>query len=138
VRRRFPAGQTFVETGEMIERLMELEQRLGLVVGGDQLVLERHVLTRTAALLSGAPARPVDEDMSHRDGGDSEKVRAIAPVRATGARQLEVELVHERRRRERIVRANGQLATCSPPELVVDERNDLIECFAPTGAKIRE
>ena len=92
-----------------------------------------------AALLGHAPPRTVDEDVAHRDRGDAEEVRAVrANRRARRARELEIELVNERRRGQRVARPRGELAARGATELVVDERKDLVERFAPARAQIRE
>jgi hypothetical protein len=46
--------------------------------------------------------------------------------------------MHERRRGERVARADRELAACGSPQLVIDEGNDLVESFAPAGPQICE
>src|SRR4051812_43669745 len=59
------ARQPLVEAGEVVERLVELEQRLGLIDGGREALVERDDAVRPTALLGGAAPRAVDEDVAH-------------------------------------------------------------------------
>ena len=90
------------------------------------------------SFLGFASPGAIDEDVSHRHGRDAEEVCPIAPVVSLGAGKLEIELVHERGRRQRIARTIRELATRGASELVVDEWEYLIEGFASTAPKISE
>ena len=63
---------------------------------------------------------------------------AVVPVGPTRARKLQVQLVDERRRGQRIGRPHRELTTRCTPQLVVDEWQYLVERLAPTGPEIRE
>ena len=91
---------------------------------------------RTAALLRRPTTSAIDEDVAHRDRRDAEEVRAIAPVGALRSRELEIELVHERGRGQRVARTHRELAPRGASELVIDERKNLIERFASARPKI--
>jgi hypothetical protein len=49
--------------------------------------------------------RIVDEQASHRPRGEREELSAVAPLALPFLRQLQVRLVHERRRRQRVIGA---------------------------------
>src|SRR6185437_14158132 len=98
--------------------------------GDVDLLVERDVGVGTAALFGGAAAGAVDEDVAHRDRRDGEKVRAVAPVGVSSTRELEIDFVYERGRRDRIARADGELAARRAAELLIDDGQDLIEGFA--------
>jgi len=117
---------------------VQLEQRLGFRVGRHQAVIERDRSVRSTAFFCRAATCTIDQDMAHRDGRGAQEVRSVAPIRARRSRELEVQLVNERRRKERIARSHGQLAARGAPELLIHQREDSIECFAPAGAQILE
>ena len=133
-RRRAPAARR-ASRGDRAPRGARAATRPDASARG-QIVVERDMRCGTAALLRGPPPRAVDENVAHRDGGDAEKVRAIPPVGALRSRELEIELVHERRRRQRVARTNRQLAARGATQLVINEGKHLIERFAPASAKI--
>jgi hypothetical protein len=130
--------QPLIEHREPVERVVKLEKRFRLIVGGYQLVVERHVAMRAPALLGRASAGAINEDVAHRDRGDAQKVRPVLPIYALSARQLEIELMHERGSGQRVAPANGQFPARSTTELVVNQGEDLIERLAPAATKIRE
>src|SRR5262249_23947324 len=61
------ASKTLVEQRKLVERLMELEQRLGLVVGGGQSVVERDRSVRTTAFFGCPTPGAIHEDVAHGD-----------------------------------------------------------------------
>jgi hypothetical protein len=66
--------------GEPRHRLVELQERVGLIVDGDVRVVERDAASIATALLRAAGLRAVDEHMAHGERRHGEEVRAIAPV----------------------------------------------------------
>ena len=52
--------ETFIDRREMIERLVNLDERLGPIIRDRESVVQRDVTIRTAALLGRAPSRAVD------------------------------------------------------------------------------
>src|SRR5512140_1019955 len=91
---------------------------------------------RTASLAGGPATRAIHQDVSHRHGSDGEKVGAIMPVRVLRARELEIELVHQCGRGQRITRPYGELAPRGTAKLLVDQREDLIERFTTTATQV--
>src|SRR5690349_15819850 len=128
--------QTLVELGEVGERFIQLEQRLRIVVAVDEVFVERDRPLVAAALFGGATACAVDEDVPHGDRGDAEEVRAVLPLGVFRARELEVDLVHEPGRRERVARPDSELASRSAAELFVNERENFVERFGAPGAEL--
>jgi len=118
----------------VVECFVELEERLGVVVDGDECVVERDRAMCTAALLGDPTSCTIDENVSHRDGRDTQKVRAILPVRSSRMRKLEIELVNERRRGQRVAWSRGKLTARGATKLVIHERKDLVECFTAARA----
>src|SRR5262249_17733499 len=57
--------ETLIDFGEVVQRLVELEQRLGIVRAVDESVVERDRALRSAALFRGATTRAIDEDVPH-------------------------------------------------------------------------
>jgi len=132
------SGQSFVDGGEMVDCLVQLEQRLSSVAAHGQLVVERDVTMRAAAFLGGPSPGAVHENVPHGHCRHAEKVRAVAPIGAIGPREFEIQLVHERSRGQRVTRSHGELALSDAPELLVNQRQHVIERFAATGSEIRE
>src|SRR5215831_6624124 len=87
------AREAFVDLGEVVQRLVELEQRLRIVRAVHESVVERDRTLRATALFGGSATRPVDEDVAHGDRRDAEEVRAVLPPGAFRPRELEVDLV---------------------------------------------
>ena len=124
---------------ELVERFVELEQRLG----ADR--PRRSARRRASRVGAGRRVcRPCDAARDRpgcaawRPRRRRGSARDRASRRVCDARELEIELVDERRRRERVARTDCELASRGATELVIDEGKDLIECFAPAGAQIRE
>jgi hypothetical protein len=53
----------------------------------------------------------IDQKVTHGDRCHAQEMGTISPIRVLGARELEVELVHQRCRRQRVTRTNSQLTT---------------------------
>src|SRR5262249_23395901 len=77
----------------------------------------------------------VDEDSAHRLRGHAEKMCSILPTDLALVDESQVDLMDQRRRLQRVVYAlTSKLARRDAPELVVDERQQLLErsCVAST------
>ena len=73
-------------------------------------------------------ARVVHQDAPHHLRRDAEEVRAVLPLDAPLADQLEVRLVDERRALQRVAdRFSRQVPSRNRAQLLVDERHQLIE-----------
>jgi hypothetical protein len=80
-----------------IECVIHLEQRGWPLLHCHHVFVERDGL-ETAAALRGDPCpRPIREDVTHRDGGQREKVCPIGPPGRRPVRKFEIGLVHQRR-----------------------------------------
>jgi hypothetical protein len=72
--------------------------------------------------------RVVHQDLAHRYGGHREEVPATRPRLAVVVRELEIGLVDQRGRLHAVVGANAAaLAPRDAPQILVDERDELIE-----------
>jgi hypothetical protein len=110
-----------------------------LIVDGDVRIIESNAAPLAAALQRGSRLRPVDEDVSHRDRRDGEEVGAVTPIRPRLIDQLEVGLVDEGGRGQRAAScASRELAVCNDAQLVVDERNELVDCPVAAAAQLHE
>ena len=82
-------------------------------------------------LLPVPPTRIVDEDAAHQASGDGEEVRTVLPIDPALVDQLQVDLVDERGRLRRAVRPlAGEMACGNDVQLVVDERDEPVQCLA--------
>ena len=132
------ACESGVELRELIERVVQLEERFRFRIDGGEILVEGDVPMWAATFLGFSPARVVDENVAHRDGCCTEEVRTILPIGASGAGELEVELVNESSRRQRIAGASKELVARGTPQLVVHERQYLVERLSTSGTKISE
>jgi hypothetical protein len=110
---------------DSVQRVVDLQYDLGLIVDGQVDVVERDSAPSAASLLRAGLARAIDDDVSHRQRGDGEKMRSIAPFAARLLRQLEICLVYERRRRQCSITS---AAECSGSEAVVGDSTKLVVC----------
>ena len=67
-------------------------------------VLQRHLDTR-AALDRAVCARVIHQEAAHHVSGDRKEMRAVLPAHAPLIDEPQIRLVHERRRRQRMVGA---------------------------------
>ena len=86
------ARQTRSNFGESIERIIDLQQHLRLIVRYDQLLVERDCLLRAAALDRDARLRAIGEDMAHHYRGERQEMRPIIPTRVRLIDEREVHL----------------------------------------------
>ena len=78
-------------------------------------------------------SRVVDKNAAHHACGHGEEVRAVGPLRARLIHELEIRLVDEGGRAERVASAlSSKMAVRDMSELVVDAREKLIERFLIT------
>src|SRR6476619_5330511 len=75
------AGQSRIECGEPLERLVELQQRVGLIVSSNVCLVESEMVLPTAPFPPHPCFGAIDQHMSHREGCDGEEVCTIAPLR---------------------------------------------------------
>ena len=81
-----------------------------------------------AALLRLARDGVVHEDAPHRLRRDGEEVRAVLPLHPVETRQLRVGLVRQRGRIQSVIAPfPAQRAMRQPPQLVVDDRHEIVE-----------
>lgn len=86
---------------------------------------EGHVQSAASSLFGRPPSSGMHEDLPHRSGCHAEEVGAILPGMVRRRHQVQIRLVHERRRVERFTRPSVPDDVCKAPELVVDL---LVEC----------
>ena len=99
------------------------DQILMSVARARQVLVERHPIERTAALLIVSGPGEIHEHAAHQASGHREKVRAILPLDATNIHQPEVDLVDERGGLEHVVRALARhMPPRKAPQLAVHER----------------
>jgi hypothetical protein len=109
---------------ELGERVVEGDHvdRIG---AGRRRRFERRRMLDARALLRPTRAGVVDEHAAHRPGGQREEARASVH-REVGLDQARQSLVDERRRLQRVARTLlGETLRGDPPQLVVDERDQL-------------
>ena len=80
-----------------------------------------------AALLGQALAGVVDHHAAHGRGGVGEEVRAIVELRRLAPDQLEVGLVHQRGRIQRVGLLARQLAPSHGVQFLVERRQDAVQ-----------
>ena len=107
---------------------MDRENFIAVAIGGDRYgVVERHLLI-ARALVGGSPARVIDKNAAHGLRGDTEEVRASAPVDVPLIDELQERLVDERCGSERVFATLAPELRCREAlELVVDHREQPID-----------
>ncbi len=113
-------GQTRIERGELVERLMDGEdlfRAAAALVGKPR--RQRHVRRASAAPIGGAAARKVDDDRPHHASGPSQEVHSVLEVQGTGRRKAQIRFVHQRTRIEQRVATPGQPPPCQLAEIGV-------------------
>ena len=92
-----------------------------------QVLVERHTLERTTALLILSSAGSIHEYSAHEPSRHREKVRAILPPDATDINQPEVDLIDERSGLENVARTLGShMPLCQAAQFFVHERERLL------------
>ena len=118
-----------VELGQPGERGVERDH-VDRALGRRRLqpLVERDARLAAAALQRVARARPLDQDLPHRVRGDGGEVGAVLPALGAVLEELEVRLVDERRRLQRLARALAlQVVRREAPQLGVDQRHQRLE-----------
>jgi hypothetical protein len=107
-----------------LQRLVERQEHVGLVVAGHGVGVERDARAVTAAAFERpALARPIDEHVAHRERGARQQVPAVLPARTGAIGQLEVRLMDQRRGGERAAAIGARQAPVGDrPQLAVGER----------------
>jgi len=115
--------ESLVEIDE-VDRALRFEDRCGRVAGR----VERH--TRTFApppTQTSASSRPIDENAAHGGCGDGEEVGSIAPIHPALIDKLEIRLMNESRRLQRLIhRLASQPMLGKSTQCVVDGRQQVI------------
>src|SRR2546423_849029 len=126
-----------LELGELLHRIVELQQQIGLGVNAQLVLIERDALPNAATLEGAHLSGAVDENVPHHQRRKGEKVVTVPPFRPRGVDELEVGLVHERCRRERPTRGSCQeTAVCDSAQLAVGERDCLVEGLAAGRCRV--
>ena len=131
------ASQSRFGKREPFDRVVQLEHRFGLIVGWNQLAIERHLLPVTVPFLGKAGTGAVYEDVTHDDRRKRYEVCPITPHRALLVRQLQVRFVDQPGGRERVAGpAGGELASGYLAQLVVHGGHDTIEARPAVGPRL--
>jgi len=81
----------------------------------------------------------VDQQAAHRLGCDCKEVCPVLPFHAVQIGQLDVRLVNERTAVERVaLLLEPQAVVRDLAQLVVDEREELIECGTPAARQLTQ
>ena len=111
-----------IDLGEALERLVQRDEFVGSFSGHIDVLVEREFLKFAAALVGLLSACVVNEYAPHHLCGNTEKVRAILPVRLRLIDHAQVSLVYERGRLQRVsLTLPAQIARREPSEFCVDE-----------------
>ena len=119
---------------DSIERIVDLQHDVRLIVDGEVYVIEGDASLRPAAFERSAFSGAVDDDMPHGQRRNREKMRMVAPLPARLFRELEIRFVHQRGRRQGAALATVAITTREPKvrdstKLVIGERDDFVERF---------
>jgi len=114
---------------EFLQRIVEGNQVATRIVGDRQVVNQCHPHRAAAALLRAFGAREVDEDPPHQTRGHGEEMRPVLPADASAFDEAQIDFVDERGRLEAVPGVlSRHLATSDPMQLVVDDRDQPVEC----------
>ena len=120
-------GFTLIERGKLVESVIEIEHVNVALRALSGVLGERHASPPPGPLRHLMGARTIDEDAPHHLGRHREELRAVLPDGAILIDQTKVDLVHERRRLQRLTRALApKERRRSPSELIVHSRDQLI------------
>ena len=113
---------------ERLQRIVDRDQVLGTVARDREVLIKGDPLERAAALLVVARPREVDEHSAHQPGGHGKEVGTVLPLYAPDIDQPDVNLVHERRGLEHVVRTfAGHVPLCDALQLAVHEREQFLD-----------
>ena len=114
---------------ELRQRVVEGNQVAARLVGDWQVVNECHSYRAAAALLRPLRASEVDEDPPHQPRGHGEEMRTVLPADASAFDEAQIDFVDERGRLQAVPEVlSRHLATSDPMQLVVDDRDQPVEC----------
>ena len=118
------AGLTLVERGELLERVMEIEDVNVALGASSNVVSKGHASPAPGPLCHLVGARPIHEDAPHHLGRHREELRAVPPDRAILIHQAKVDLVHKGCRLQRLTRAfTAEERRRTPSKLLVQGRH---------------
>jgi tetratricopeptide (TPR) repeat protein len=120
--------RTLAQGLELRQRVIEQHEFFRPLGERQALLVERQGQHAAATLLRRLCSRVIDADLTHGAAGDRKEVPAVAPLRTRRAEKLEVGLVHERGRLERVaVTGMTELAMRQRSQLRVDDRKQPVE-----------
>jgi hypothetical protein len=110
-----------------VKRPVQIQNFGGEMICKEMLFFECHLPLSTAPLLPHSMPGMFDEDLSHDTGRRTEEICAALDGRPRRVNKLEVRLMYERRRRERVTTSLPQQVRVShAAQLVVNQRQQLI------------
>jgi len=128
-----------IKCGESGQRLIELQQRIRLIVSADVLLVETDVVLVAPSLQPPASLRSIDQDMPHRQRRDGEEVRTVTPLRLRLVDEFDVRLVDERGRRERAAASTySKLSMGDGAQLRVHDGHKSVERFGGAAPQFPE
>jgi len=131
------SGESLIPRGESLERVVELEDHHGLIVGGDRLVIEGDEMIAAAALHRVVRSGAVHEDVPHGERRDGKKVPPVAPHPGRLFDEPEVGLMNQCRRRQRSAATAPEPVMRDGAEVTVRPSDDLLERLERALRQIR-
>ena len=120
-------GQPGAQRSEPAESVIELEQRVCLMIGGLQCIVEGYSARATAAPGGLSLAGVIHQHPSHGTRGHREKVISVLPRNLGHVRQAEIGLVHQRRRGKRVPwRLASEVCPRHPAQLVIHHLEEVV------------
>ncbi len=120
-----------VDASEAAEGIVQLERVDARACDFDrraESVGEGNPPTVASALLSAPSPRVIDQDLPHCSGGDGEEVPTVLDLARIAAEQLDVSLVHDRRRLQGMAAdARTELVAGEGAQLVVEQRDQVFK-----------
>jgi len=83
--------------------VIDRDEHFRFVVSGHGMLVERDLVQSTATTPGGARSRAIHEYVSHRDRRHRAEVRLVPPRAGGAGRQLQIRLVHQRGRVQRLI-----------------------------------
>ena len=118
-----------IEARERGQGVIERQQIDRLPLVSHQRLVQGDAGAGAAPFRGGARARPLDENSTHGDRGNRQKVGTALPILLLVFRQPQIGLVNERRCLKRRGALSPHVATGQPPKLVVDDGHELRDGF---------
>jgi len=123
--------RTLAQRLELRQRLIEPHQVVRPIGDGQALFVQRQRPRLAATLLRRLPACVIHADLTHGAAGDGKEVPSIVPLGMRGAEKLEVGLMDERRRLERVAGTDmSELTMGQRAQFGVDDWKQSIESVA--------